>query len=139
MREKGIANYFEVMDAISELCEKGNVESSFVEGDEYLSVTEQGKEAVLLVSESIPKTVRETAVKTTLRYESLERNARENNVRIEKDGEGYNVSFSVKEEDTVFMDLKVYVPERDQAETIKRNISEDPARIYSTVMAALLV
>lgn len=139
MREKGIANYFEVMDAISELCDIGNVESSIVEGEEYLTVTEQGKEAVAIVSESLPKTVRETAVKTTLRYQSLERNARENNVKIEQDGEGYTVSFSVTEENTNFMDLKVYVPDRDQAEILKRHFIEDPVQIYSTVMASLLV
>lgn len=140
MQEEELANYFEVMNAISELIEIGNLEET-VEGDEeILTLTERGRSAVEVLAMDIPKTVRETAVKSLVHFMTLERNARENEVQITpRDDGGYDVAFTLKDHDFPMMELKIYVADRDQAETLKHNFVEDPVRIYSSILAALMV
>lgn len=140
MQDQEIANYFEVMNAISELIKMGNITETTEGDEEMLSITEQGSSAVELLAMDIPKTVRETAVKSLVHFMTLERNARENEVDItpREDG-GFDVSFTLKDHDFPMMELKIYVADREQAETLKHNFVEDPVRIYSSLLAALMV
>lgn len=139
MQEQSIANYFEVMDAISELVEIGNLHCREENGEEMLSITERGRGAVEMVTEDIPKTIREVALKSLVHFQTLERNAKENEVVITKRDGGYDVSFSLKDHDFSMMELTIYAADRSQAEKLKKNFLEDPARIYSSLLAALMV
>ncbi len=139
MQEQSIANYFEVMDAISELVEIGNLHCREEKGEEMLSITERGRGAVEMVTEDIPKTIREVALKSLVHFQTLERNAKENEVVITKRDGGYDVSFSLKDHDFSMMELTIYAADRSQAEKLKKNFLEDPARIYSSLLAALMV
>lgn len=139
MQDQEIANYFEVMNAISELVEMGNLTETVEGTEEMLTLTEQGKSAVELLAMDIPKTVRETAVKSLVHFQTLERNARENEVKITPRDDGFDVSFTLKDHDFPMMELKIYVADRDQAELLKNNFVEDPVRIYSSLLAALMV
>lgn len=139
MQDQEIANYFEVMNAISELVEMGNLTETTEGTEEMLALTEQGKSAVELLAMDIPKTVRETAVKSLVHFQTLERNARENEVKITPRDDGFDVSFTLKDHDFPMMELKIYVADRDQAELLKNNFVEDPVRIYSSLLAALMV
>lgn len=139
MQDQEIANYFEVMNAISELVEMGNLTETNEGTEEMLALTEQGKSAVELLAMDIPKTVRETAVKSLVHFQTLERNARENEVKITPRDDGFDVSFTLKDHDFPMMELKIYVADRDQAELLKNNFVEDPVRIYSSLLAALMV
>ena len=49
MQDQGIANYFEAMDAVSDLISNGSISSEFVEEKQILSATEIGKSAVEVV------------------------------------------------------------------------------------------
>lgn len=139
MQDQGIANYFEAMDAVSELLSNGSITSDFTEEHEYLYITDLGRGAVNVVEKDLPKTVREKAVKTALKFLTLERNERENDVRIIPEGNGYAVSFSLKDKNEALMELKMFVPDSAQAQKLKDNFIEDPARVYSTILASLMV
>ncbi|MCQ2487517.1 MAG: DUF4364 family protein [Clostridia bacterium] len=139
MQSQGIANYFEVMGAISELIDNGNLIYHEEDGEELLILTEQGEAAVTVVEDDIPKTIRETAVKTTWKFKTLEKNARENEVKIEKVEDGYTITFSLSSGSSSLMELNMYVPDREQAEILKNNYIEDPVKLYSTILAALMV
>lgn len=140
MQERSIANYFEAMDAISELLDNGNITiEKGDEGQDLLVLTERGRQAVSVVEEDLPKTVRETALQTALRFQTLDRNQRENDVQIEPTEDGYQVSFSMKDNDTMLMSLKMFAADRDEAEKLKRNFLEDPVRVYSDILASLLM
>lgn len=139
MQDQGIANYFETMDAISELLSNGSVKSNFVDENECLEVTDIGKAAVLEVGNDLPKTVREKALKSALRFITLEKNERENEVKIEPCEGGYEISFALKDNDTILMRLAMFVGDREQAEKLKNNFLEDPARVYGSILASLMI
>lgn len=139
MQDQGIANYFEAMDAVSELLSNGNIKSDFENDKEFLEITENGKQAVLQIEHTLPKTVREKAVRSLLRFLTLERNERENDVKTEAVDGGYNMSFTMKDNGTVLMELHMFVPDSDEAQRLKENFIEDPARVYSTILAALMI
>ena len=139
MQDQGIANYFEVMDAISDLLSSGNITSDFEDEIEYLEITDLGRNAVSLVESDLPRTVKEKAVKSAIRFITLERNERENEVKIEPLDDGYTISFSLKDKGSSLMDLSMFVPDREQAERLKENFIEDPARVYSSILASLMI
>lgn len=139
MQDQGIANYFEAMDAVSELLQSGNITSNFEDDREFLEITDSGSRAVLQIEHTLPKTVREKAVRSMLKFLTLERNERENNVKIDPTDGGYNMSFTMSDGDIVLMELHMFVPNSDEAQRLKDNFIEDPARVYSTILAALMV
>ena len=124
LQDNGYANYFEIKDAMKDLTENGNLDTLSVDGTEHVALTEQGRRAIDFVEEDLPKTVRENAVRTLLRVLTKERNARDNHVRITEEGDG--------------MELSVYTTTREEAETLKNNFTEDPARVYSAILASLM-
>ena len=138
LQDSGFANYFEIKDAIQDLTDNGNLVPISVDGSQHITLTEQGRRAINFVEEDLPKTVRENAVRTLLRVLTKERNARDNQVRILEDGDGFTVSFTMADQDTKLMELSVYTTTREEAETLKNNFTEDPARVYSAILAALM-
>ncbi len=139
IQDQSIANYFETMDAISDLLMNGSITSDYIDEKEFLSITDLGRGACEVVEKDLPKTVREKAVKSALRFITLEKNERDNDVRIEPQGDGYNISFTMKDRDTVLMELSMFVGDSAQADKLKANFIEDPARVYSTILASLMV
>ncbi len=138
LQDNGYANYFEIKDAMKDLTENGNLDTLSVDGTEHVALTEQGRRAIDFVEEDLPKTVRENAVRTLLRVLTKERNARDNHVRITEEGDGFAVSFTMADHDTKLMELSVYTTTREEAETLKNNFTEDPARVYSAILASLM-
>ena len=139
MQDRGIANYFEVMDAVSELLQIGNVSAELAGENEYLILTDSGKEAVGLVEKNLPKTIREDAIKAAVHLVTVERNMKENDVDIKPADGGFTLSFTMKNNDSVLMELSVFVADRELAERIKENFYEDPARVYSGIIASLMI
>ncbi len=139
MQERGIANYFEAMDAVSDLLSNGSVTGDLVDDKEYLHVTESGKEAVSLVEKDLPKTVRENAIRSAIHLITLERNAKENEVKIEPAQDGYTVTFTMKAGESTLMELSIFSGDRDLAEKVKDNFLEDPAKVYSSILAGLMI
>ncbi len=139
MQDQSIANYFEAMDAVSDLISNGSISSEYIDDKQFLTATDIGKSAVEIVENDLPKTVREKAVKSAIRFITLEKNERDNDVKITQVEDGYNVSFTMKEGNTSLMELSMYVPDSSQAQILKDNFIEDPARVYSTILASLMV
>lgn len=142
VQEQSVANYFETMDAVSDLIRNGNLEVCTNEGEEteLLRLTPKGSAAIDELSDHLPRTIRDTAVRATIHLLKVQKNARENGVSIvPAEGGGYHITFSLNDRDTSLMELKIFVADREQAELLKRNFLEDPAALYSSVLSALMV
>lgn len=137
--DQELANYFEAMDAISELKENGNLTVSNEDGQESLVITDAGRAAVTYVEEDLPKSVRERALSATEHFLRLARHARENLVEVTPSGDGFNVCFSLKTGDTKLMELNMFVVSKEQAELLKNNYLEDPTHLYSSILTALML
>ncbi len=131
----GLANYFEVIQAVDELLDNGNL--STVDG--FLYLTPKGALSVNELSKELPKSVKETALADVIYLQLIEKREAENTVEIKKTDSGCDVTFKVIHKEDVLMELTVYAADTEQAEKIKRNFLKDPSHVYATVVTSLFV
>ena len=137
---EGLANYFELIQALDELIRDDNVRMNLEDTDEMLTVTEKGINSVEnLEMDFLPRSVKEKAVNTAIRLQTLARRERENKIEVEKTDSGYNVTFFFGDEKTQLMKLTIYVADEIQVETVKKNFLEDPIKLYSEIITSLTV
>lgn len=140
MQEDGLANYFEVGQAIEELLKTGNVTADILDEDEVISVTQKGREAAELLQTSLPRTVREKAVNSAIRLTTRAKIERENKIEVKKEENGgYTITFTLFDRETELMKLSVYVSDSLQLEQVKQNFINDPVKVYSTIITSLSV
>ena len=140
MQEDGLANFFEVGQAIEELLKTGNITADILDDEEVISVTEKGREAAELLQTSLPKTVREKAVNSAIRLTTKAKVERENKIEVKKEDDGgYTITFTLFDRDTEMMKLSIYVVDSLQLETVKQNFINDPVKVYSTIITSLTV
>lgn len=140
MQEDGLANFFEVGQAIEELLKTGNITADILDDEEVISVTEKGREAAELLQTSLPKTVREKAVNSAIRLTTRAKIERENKIEVKKEDDGgYTITFTLFDRDTEMMKLSIYVVDSLQLETVKQNFINDPVKVYSSIITSLTV
>lgn len=131
----GLANYFEVSQALDELIDNGNLSTA----DGLVYITPKGALSVDELSQEIPKSVKETAVADALNLQLLKKRESENTVDINKTEKGYFVTCRVTHKGENLMELTVYAADFEQAEQLKHKFLKDPSRVYSTVVTSLYV
>ena len=139
LQEYQIANYFEVNGAMSELVNGGQVVSEIVDGDEVISITSKSRIDVARIERSLPKTIREKAVKAALRILTRDRIKKESAVTVEPYGDGFHVTFTVTDVGAELLKVTVYVADERQIEIVKRNFYENAVDVYSNLISSLTV
>lgn len=139
MQESGLANYFEVNGALSELVKYGNITVEYTEDDEILCITENGKAAADTLETNLPKTVREKAINSAIRLMTLKRRQQENRIDVEKTEKGYFVTFTLADGEDELMKLTVFAADSMQVELLKQNFLNDPVKLYSNILSVLTV
>ncbi len=137
---EGLANYFELIQALDELISDNNVTMTIENTDEILTITEKGISAAEnLEMDFLPKSVKEKAVNTAIRMQTIARRKKENKIEVEKTDSGFNVTFFFGDEKTQLMKLTIYVADEIQVETVKKNFLDDPIKLYSEIITSLTV
>lgn len=140
MQEDGLANFFEVGQAIEELLKTGNITADILEDEEVIFVTDKGREAAELLQTSLPKTVREKAVNSAIKLVTRAKVERENRIEVKKEDDGgYTITFTLFDRDTELMKLSIYVCDSLQLEQVKQNFINDPVKVYSSIITSLTV
>lgn len=130
---KGIANNFEVSDAIKSLYRNENLVCVDEKEDTY-TVTEKGANIAQMLKSSVPASVREKACKATLKMLSDIRNAKETTITVDKEGNNMFITCSALDGDCPVMSVKLLVADDVQAASIKKKFLDDPAAIYSKII-----
>ncbi len=131
----GLANYFEITQAIEELEANGNIMTS----DGFVYITPKGILSLDELSDELPRSVKETALADTMKLIIRAKRESENTVEITEAGNGYHVTFKVAHKGDILMKLTVYAADYDQAQSLKRNFINDPSHVYSTIVSSLFV
>lgn len=134
--EHGLVNYFDATQALDEQLKCGNLD---VDGNGCLVITPRGRSAVNQLESDIPRSVREKALDDAVRMQTIERRMNENKITVEPHGEGFDVSFAVRDGDNELMRLTVYAADSFQVEKIKANFLRDPVSLYSGIIASLFI
>ena len=137
--ENGLANYFEISQAITELLSNGAIDMLIIDDEECYKILPRGKEIAENLEMTLPKTVRERAVNSAIKLLTLKEVERENRIDVEKVEDGYNVTFSLMSGNDELMKLTLLVGDSMQVESIKKNYLEDPIKLYSSIITALTV
>lgn len=137
MQTYGLANYFDVSQAISELAQMGSITAQQVQGSTAYTVAHSGRQAAEMLESALPVTVREKAVNAALRLIAKQRRERENKVEIKKEDGRCTVSCTVLDSNAELMQIKLCVADELQAQTVKENFLRDPAGVYQSLIALL--
>lgn len=139
LQQDGIANYFEINGAISDLVSAGKITSEVVDDDELITITARTELSVAVIERDLPRSLREKAVSAALNVLQRERIKKESIVTVEPYSDGFHVTFCVTDMDTELLKVTVYVTDERQVEIVKRNFYRSAVDIYSDLISSLTV
>ena len=134
--ENGLANYFEVTDAIAEMAEKGNI----VLTEEKPRMCTAGDSAKMISKQldvELPPAVREKALCAALNLLDRAKRERENTVEIAPAEHGYRVTCHISGGAEDLMAFSLYVPDLAQAGIVKKNFQGSPETVYRMLLALM--
>ncbi len=135
---EGIANYFEANEALAEVVKTGNIRIEYEDENEILFPTELGKNNVSLLENTLPYSVKEIALNCAVEIKARLKREQENKVEITRHGEGYDVTISILDNEDKLMSVTLFVADSGQADYVKEKFLQDPAKMYSTIVALLM-
>lgn len=130
----GLANYFEVSEAFSDLEASGSIKKV----EEGFEITPQGKMIVNELSGNLPAVVKDKAINATMSYINKLKIEKENKVTICENKYGFDVNCSISGGEFDMLKLTLYAPDKEFANTIKNNFYEKPAEIYNNILSLLM-
>lgn len=138
--EEGLANYFELNQALIEVVENGNVimVNNEENTDAELFITEIGKQNTATLEHDLPYTVRESALNAAVRLQTRLRREREHKIEITRLENGCNIKMSVLDGNDELMTITLFVADYEQALSVKEKFLSDPVTVYSNIVAMLM-
>ncbi|MBQ8203155.1 MAG: DUF4364 family protein [Clostridia bacterium] len=133
---EGIANGFEVSDAIVSLVRSGHLVLHNKAEDTYM-ITENGVNVAKTLQTSLSYTVKDRACAAAIKMLSRFKNAKDTEIKTVKENGASYVVCSLLDGEKPFMSIKVMVTDEDQAHVIKESFLQDPAAIYKKLIEML--
>ncbi|MBR5497940.1 MAG: DUF4364 family protein [Clostridia bacterium] len=142
--DNGIANYFEISQAVDDLIKVGAVEQTGAAQDPVLSVSEKGIQIANDLEDELSVYIRNKAVKAANLTAVHERRMKENDVVITKiNDKRYRLDITLHSgldndgSDDELMKLSVFVTDQFQAQTMKQSFINNPVKLYEKVIEGL--
>lgn len=132
---EGIANYFEVMDALEALLNAGNLTYNEIE-DSY-NVTEIGASAADTLKNILPFTIKEKAFALTAKMIARLRNAKDTRFETVKENGFMYLICTAVENGVDLMSVKLMITDEIQAAAIKEKFLDNPSLIYTGIIDLL--
>ena len=129
---EGLANYFEVSDAIAFLTEGGQLQIVDEKENTY-TATASGKDVAQTLRSSLSVTVKERAYAAALKMMVRYKNEKETDICISHEGGHTFIACTAKDGDLPFMSVKLLVADEEQAQFVKNKFL-DSKNLYSKIM-----
>ena len=132
-------NTFDFMDEFYELCDiKALSVEKNDEGDDVVRITRKGRETAQTMKDSILPEILDHAVRSALQLISFQTRGLSPHASVEEAGNGkYILNCSVDGKDGVYMETKLLLDSRKQAERMLLNFNERSEFIYRGMLALL--
>ena len=135
IQEKGLANYFEVEDALATLLKQGNITQ---DEQGFCAVTRGGLEIANSLDATLPLSVRDKALEAAFTLLADARSHRENRVEVAPLETGFQVTCHISGgEGMELMSISLFVPDSAQAELVKERFYRDPEQVYKLLLSSL--
>ena len=133
MKEE-LVNYFEFASATEYMIKSGHLLTLY--GKKY-TLSTLGSQTASTFADGLPQAVKDRAVDALT--EIVKRNHREeqNRVEITKKSDGYEISMTICDIGTDLLTIKMFMPNREQCEAVRRRFLNDPLLTYKGVFALL--
>lgn len=136
---EGIANYFELCDAVISLEENGHISSLIdTDGNKSYLITPSGANIAATLEKSVPNSVRDRACSYIVKLLTRVRNEKENEVIIQPAEKGFTVTCRAIDGDKVLMSVSLLVPNEACAGTVRESFLNNPTETFIKVTEALL-
>ncbi|HHW46647.1 MAG TPA: DUF4364 family protein [Clostridiales bacterium] len=133
---EGLANYFEVAEALSDLHNDGHIILEDEHKNTY-TASVSGIDIANTLESELPYTVRERAFNSVLKTLTKLRREKENKVEIQETSNGYLVCLTVLEKNKELMSLKLLLPDHNMAKSVENIFLDDPSKIYAEIIELL--
>ncbi len=127
IREYGLANYFEIAHAISQLHELKAIK---LDDMDRFTVTDAGREIAETLSSSLPYTVKKKALKSTNKALKIKESLKDNIAKIEPCEKGYKVIIVIPDGSLEMLRVEIFASSREEAERAVENFLSNPLALY---------
>lgn len=136
IQDNGLANYFETTNAIADLIATGNIVETQADGEPIYRLTDKGLLIANTLSETLPRSVRDKAIRAALLLTTRIKLERENRVEFKPLEKGYVVDCHISDGDEKdMMCVSIRVPDLLQAKMIRARFQSDPVLLYKGIIA----
>ncbi len=137
LAEHDFMNYFDMMFALNDLCDRGQAVRARKDGGFEYALTEAGGEALALFGSRVPRSLQALLEQA----EEWKRRFRRESQYPEKIGQTaageFELTLTVKEQDLDMMRLSLLLPTRDLARQLAGRWPEKAPRVYEAVIRIL--
>lgn len=137
---RGLVNYFELANALSDLAESGHLKAEDCAGkqeDTIYRLTDLGRQTADTFANTLPASVREKAVKSA-RHQLLRRKIESSNhAAIRQAEDGYVVDMTICDIGSDLLSVSLFMPTEQEAQQVRQHFLSDPLLVYKGVLALL--
>lgn len=136
LHHEGIANIFEVSDALAKLTDSGHLKELDDEDGAFI-ITDIGRDAAATLRSSLGLTVKERAYNAVLKMLGKFKNAKQTDFKITKEDDRVFLTCSAIDNGKPFMSIKMLVADEDHASFVREKFLTNTSEIYSTLIEML--
>ncbi len=133
---EGLANAFEVSDAVVSLSASGQITPTDSENKTYC-ITENGRDTANTLKSSLSSVVKERAYIAVMKMFAKFKNAKDNAFEITHEYGATYLSCSALDGGKPFLTVKLLVADENQGNVIRDKFLENPSKIYSKIIEML--
>lgn len=140
VQKHGLANYFETKNALADLVANESIQmlpAAENKQEPVYCIAEKGALLADSLASSLPRSVREKAVNTTLTVMSHAKLKQENQVEFHTVDRGVLVECHISDGVSDMMTITIRVPDMMQANEIKKRFQSNPLSYYRAMTALL--
>lgn len=135
----GTVNYFSFCQALNELAKSEHVrEEAQEDGKPAFILTEQGAETAKTLSGVLGRANRDKVVAAAAELLARTKRDKGQKVSVDRVEDGYIVHLTVHDIGSDLLDLKLFAPDRMQADLLARQCSENTINLYNGMISILL-
>lgn len=135
---EGVVDFFLFTETLKEMLDSGLIERFEEDGVERYRLSEQGKAGADSFKTLVNKSVRDRILASGMRLFARQKNEQTVSTTIDELGNGCAVGCTIHDSGLELMSLKLYAPDREQAEHIRRKLAANPDELYSRVLSYVM-
>lgn len=133
-----LVNYFSYAAAYKELLESGHVYTEERDGRTLLRLNELGQHTALLLKSNLPLSVKDKVVSAGMEILAEMRRDKERIIQVEELDSGFMVRLTIHDEAVDLLDIRIFAPDREQVEIIKKQFEQNTLAVYKGVVSLLI-